>query len=88
MKRTRPPIYTTFEDERRTYALTEWFVLWLSAKLSPSLLAQVLSGLQHSPGQNVLVGFDTADDAECIDCATNLAIVQTVDFFTPIVTIT
>jgi len=42
---------------------------------------------QHDP--NVLVGFDTADDAGVYlvapDIAPNLALVQTVDFFTPIV---
>ena len=38
---------------------------------------------QHDP--NVLVGFDTADDAGVYLVAPNLALVQTVDFFTPIV---
>ncbi len=38
---------------------------------------------QHDP--NVLVGFDTADDAGVYQLTPELAIVQTVDFFTPIV---
>lgn len=38
---------------------------------------------QHDP--NVLVGFDKADDAGVYLVAPNLALVQTVDFFTPIV---
>jgi selenide,water dikinase len=38
---------------------------------------------QHDP--NVLVGFDHADDAGVYQIAPNLALVQTVDFFTPIV---
>ena len=38
---------------------------------------------QHDP--NVLVGFDTADDAGVYQLTADLAIVQTVDFFTPIV---
>jgi selenide,water dikinase len=38
---------------------------------------------QHDP--NVLVGFDHADDAGVYLVAPNLALVQTVDFFTPIV---
>jgi selenide,water dikinase len=38
---------------------------------------------QHDP--NVLVGFDTADDAGVYLVAPGLALVQTVDFFTPIV---
>ena len=38
---------------------------------------------QHDP--NVLVGFDTADDAGVYQITPELALVQTVDFFTPIV---
>jgi selenide,water dikinase len=38
---------------------------------------------QHDP--NVLVGFDQADDAGVYQIAPNQALVQTVDFFTPIV---
>ena len=38
---------------------------------------------QHDP--NVLVGFDTADDAGVYQVTPELALVQTVDFFTPIV---
>jgi selenide,water dikinase len=38
---------------------------------------------QHDP--NVLVGFDTADDAGVYRIAPSLALVQTVDFFTPVV---
>ena len=38
---------------------------------------------QHDP--NVLVGFDTADDAGVYQLTPKLALVQTVDFFTPIV---
>ncbi|MDQ5843710.1 MAG: selenide, water dikinase SelD [Acidobacteriota bacterium] len=54
--------------------------------MSPSLLAQVLSGLPPQPrDKNVLVGFDTADDAGVYLLRDDLAIVQTVDFFTPIV---
>src|ERR1700723_4475633 len=34
---------------------------------------------------NVLVGFDTADDAGVYKLTAELALVQTVDFFTPIV---
>ena len=35
--------------------------------------------------ENVLVGFDTADDAGVYKLTAELALVQTVDFFTPIV---
>lgn len=46
----------------------------------------MLSGLPTQPrNSNVLVGFDTADDAGVYLLRDDLAIVQTVDFFTPIV---
>ncbi len=55
------------------------------AKLAPRDLAQVLSKL---PAQNfsadVLVGFDTSDDAGVFRLNDQTALVQTVDFFTPI----
>ena len=37
------------------------------------------------PNENVLVGFDTSDDAGVYKLTESLALVQTVDFFTPIV---
>lgn len=46
----------------------------------------MLSGLPPQPkDENVLVGFDKADDAGVYRLREDLAIVQTVDFFTPIV---
>jgi selenide,water dikinase len=45
----------------------------------------VLSKLPKQNDPNVLVGFDTSDDAGIYRIATNLALVQTVDFFTPLV---
>lgn len=50
------------------------------------MLAQVLGGLPKQPiDDNLLVGFDQADDAGVYRLRDDLAIVQTVDFFTPIV---
>jgi selenide,water dikinase len=46
----------------------------------------VLSGLEKQPfDPNLLVGFDTADDAGVYRLRDDLALVQTLDFFTPIV---
>ncbi|MDQ6651307.1 MAG: selenide, water dikinase SelD [Acidobacteriota bacterium] len=46
----------------------------------------MLSGLPPQPkDENVMVGFDKADDAGVYRLRDDLAIVQTVDFFTPIV---
>src|SRR6266436_1767090 len=57
-----------------------------AAKLAPGVLAQVLSGLEKQPfDPNLLVGFDTADDAGVYRLRDDLALVQTLDFFTPIV---
>jgi len=56
-----------------------------AAKLSPSLLDQVLKRLPQLSDPNVLVGFDTSDDAGVYRLTDELALVQTVDFFTPIV---
>jgi selenide,water dikinase len=49
------------------------------------VLDSVLGKLARQYDSNVLVGFDKADDAGVYLLAPNLAIVQTVDFFTPIV---
>jgi selenide, water dikinase len=48
-------------------------------------LDSVLSKLPKQVDPNVLVGFDTADDAGVYQLMPGLALVQTVDFFTPIV---
>jgi selenide,water dikinase len=45
----------------------------------------VLGALPHVIDPNVLIGFDTADDAGVYRLSDDLALVQTVDFFTPIV---
>jgi len=48
-------------------------------------LDQVLARIPRSEDKNVLVGFDTADDAGVYKLSPECALVQTVDFFTPIV---
>lgn len=56
-----------------------------AAKLAPRDLARMLSHLPKQPGNaNVIVGYDTADDAGVFRISDNLALVQTVDFFPPI----
>ena len=49
------------------------------------MLDTVLGKLARQHDPNVLVGFDHADDAGVYQIAPDLALVQTVDFFTPIV---
>jgi selenide, water dikinase len=48
-------------------------------------LDRVLAALPRWADENVLVGFDTADDAGVYKLTPEIALVQTVDFFTPIV---
>ena len=54
------------------------------AKLAPSDLAQVLSKLPIQSSENVIVGFDKSDDAGVFRLSDETALVQTLDFFTPV----
>ena len=56
-----------------------------ASKLSPAVLDKVLGKLPRQHDPNVLVGFDHADDAGIYQINSSTALVQTVDFFTPIV---
>jgi len=49
------------------------------------VLDKVLATVPRWADENVLVGFDTADDAGVYKLTPEIALVQTVDFFTPIV---
>jgi selenide,water dikinase len=54
-------------------------------KLPAAAIGPLLSGLPQVANPNVLVGFDTSDDAGVVRVRDDLAIVTTADFFTPIV---
>jgi selenide,water dikinase len=54
-------------------------------KLSAADLRPIVAGLPRPTDPRVLVAADTADDAGVVRLTDELAIVQTVDFFTPIV---
>lgn len=60
-----------------------------ASKLSPQILDRALQAVPRVTNDRVLVGYDTADDAGVYDLSEPdgipLAMVQTVDFFTPIV---
>src|SRR5919201_2868706 len=56
-----------------------------ACKLSPAELHPLLAELPRPDDPNVLVGADTADDAAAYRVSDDLAILTTVDFFTPIV---
>ncbi len=58
-----------------------------AAKLGPARLRAAVGGLLDgmTPDPNVLVGFGLLDDAGVYKLSDDLALVQTVDFFTPVV---
>jgi selenide,water dikinase len=56
-----------------------------ACKVPAALLAPVVAALPQSEDPNLLVGTSTSDDAGVYRVRDDLALVQTVDFFTPIV---
>lgn len=55
-----------------------------AAKLRPDLLAELLAGLSNTRSRDALVGFETADDAAVYRLSKDQAVVETVDFFPPV----
>jgi len=55
-----------------------------ACKLRPQELEQVLRALPRATSPDLLVGTETSDDAAVFRLTPDLAVVQTVDFFTPI----
>ena len=53
--------------------------------MGPKFLADTLEGLKQSTNPDLLVGFNQADDAGVFRLDDQTALVQTVDFFPPIV---
>ena len=56
-----------------------------AAKIGPGTLARVLGNLPKFNDENLLVGVETSDDAAIYKVSDDLALIQTLDFFTPIV---
>ena len=56
-----------------------------SAKLAPGFLQKVLKNIPNRFDKNLLIGFDSCDDAAVYKLTDDIAIIQTLDFFTPIV---
>ncbi len=78
------PQFETHEDEN--IRLTQFtHGLGCACKLRPQLLEQVLRDLPPAQDSRVLVGTETGDDAAVFAVNDELALVQTIDFFTPIV---
>ncbi len=56
-----------------------------ACKLGPHILQSVLTGVEFPTNEAVLVNMQGADDAGVYQLSEDMALVQTVDFFTPIV---
>ena len=56
-----------------------------AAKIGPETLAQVLCKLPKFKDDNLIVGIETSDDAAVYKITDDIAMIQTVDFFTPVV---
>lgn len=53
--------------------------------MPPGALAQVLRGLPNVADSDLIIGFDTSDDACVYRIGENLGLIETVDFFPPMV---
>ena len=56
-----------------------------AAKIGPETLAQVLGKLPKFSDERLLVGVETSDDAAIYKISDETAMIQTLDFFTPVV---
>ncbi|MDO4438445.1 MAG: selenide, water dikinase SelD [Eubacteriales bacterium] len=56
-----------------------------ASKVDPVFLRKVLKGLPTFESENLIVGYDTADDAAVYRINDELAMIQTVDVFPPVV---
>lgn len=73
-------------EEKEIYRLTQYtHGMGCACKLRPQALEEVLQSLPVPTDENIIVGIETADDAAVYRINEDMAIVQTVDFFTPIV---
>lgn len=57
---------------------------WAS-KIGPEVLSDILSKLPSVEDKNLIVGFDKSDDAAVYKLTDEIAMIQTLDFFTPMV---
>jgi selenide,water dikinase len=54
-------------------------------KIAPSVLEQMLKGVERKNFNNLLIGYESRDDAAVYDLGNGNALISTVDFFTPVV---
>ncbi len=56
-----------------------------AAKIGPETLSKILNKLPKMHNDNLIVGIETSDDAAVYKLSDDLATIQTLDFFTPVV---
>ncbi len=56
-----------------------------TSKLDPAVLSQVLAHIPKKKDDNLIVGYDDSDDGAVYKLSDDIAIVQTLDFFKPMV---
>lgn len=56
-----------------------------AAKIGPGVLAEVVKNLPRYENKNLLLGFDTSDDACVYDLGDGRYLIETIDFFPPMV---
>ena len=56
-----------------------------AAKIGPETLSKILDKLPKMSNENLLVGIETSDDAAVYKLTDDIAAIQTLDFFTPVV---
>ena len=56
-----------------------------TAKLGPGILSRVLERIPKKYDENLLIGFESSDDASVYKLTDEIAMVQTLDFFPPMV---
>ncbi|MCD6345853.1 MAG: selenide, water dikinase SelD [Bacteroidales bacterium] len=78
----QPTTFSTVESVKLTQFTHG---LGCACKLRPQDLEAVLKKMPIAKGPNILLGAETADDAAVYRLNDELALVQTVDFFTPVV---
>lgn len=56
-----------------------------AAKIGPGTLSKILEGLPKFADPNLIVGIETSDDGAIYKITDEIAMIQTLDFFTPVV---
>jgi cysteine desulfurase len=78
-------IPTSYSDTEKIKLTKYTHGLGCACKIRPQLLEEILKKIPLPDNKNILVGTNTSDDAAVYRLDDETAIVQTVDFFTPVV---